>query len=570
MSSSLSVDEFLDYLKKSELVAPEELDAALATIKSDAPETFVDSGLLAGVLIKREIITGWHARQLMKRKYKGFYLRQYRILKHLGSGGMSAVYLAEHLVMKRRVAVKVLPKRKLNAVYLERFMREAQAIASLDHPHIVRAYDVDRFEDVHYIVMEYFEGQNLRQRVQADGPLAYEEAASFIRQAALGLGHAHQIGIVHRDVKPDNILVNKQNLVKILDLGLALLDEANFSGQTSSFDQDKILGTADYLAPEQALDSHNVDARADVYGLGATLYFCLTGSPPFPEGSITERLLAHQRKEPPSIFNVRPDAPIDLVEICSIMMQKKPENRFQTALQVVDAMERWLIKHGFATAADFSRADDAANDANSEDDDFSQFNNKIFVDLDVDAERRFLQNADFATEIGFGRGGFGFLSEDSTKIPRQNADVVDLFGADGQSAARRRDPGTSSRPTPNVSNGAPDNGDFLLSKRADAAALDPLELALSEIADTTKSKLNAVPPDATTPQTPILPSVANAATTFQIVPAPTEPEPEPPLERLFGDWAADVPVWFWTFAVGGYGLALFLAGILFTLLTNIN
>ena len=184
--AKLSVDLFLEYLRKSELTDEQTLNAELEHIFAAAtPEQAADADYVAQKLIDAEQITSWQTRQLMKGKYKGFFLRHYKILGHLGSGGMSTVYLAEHTLMQRRVAIKVLPKKRLsNAAYLERFVREAQAIASLDHPHIVRAYDIDRFEDVHYIVMEYFEGKNLRQIVNDDGPLPYEDAVNYIRQGA--------------------------------------------------------------------------------------------------------------------------------------------------------------------------------------------------------------------------------------------------------------------------------------------------------------------------------------------------------------------------------------------------
>ncbi|MCF0233515.1 MAG: serine/threonine protein kinase, partial [Thermoguttaceae bacterium] len=467
--SNLTTDEFLSYLQKSELLEPGDYEKAVATVRGDAPDAFVSPSLLASVFVKRGYITGWHARQLLKRKYKGFYLRQYRILGRLGAGGMSAVYLGEHTVMRRRVAIKVLPKRRLNAVYLDRFAREAQAIASLDHPNIVRAYDVDHYDDVHYIVMEYFEGNNLRQLVEKEGPLPYEDAVNYIRQAALGLGCAHSNGVVHRDVKPENILVNDQNLVKILDLGLALLDTSNFAQQESIFDEDKILGTADYLAPEQALNSHAVDARADVYGLGATLYFCLTGKPPFPTGSIAEKLIAHQRREPVSIFSERPDAPGDLVEICAVMMQKKPEKRFQSMSQLVETLELWLIRHGFADAGDFARDDSKSASGDESFEGFDDFNEKIFTE--VDAERRFFQS-ESATETGF--VGERNQTADGGKSKDENRDgVVELDS-----------PGTGTIPrAPLATGAAPERqGNFLLSGLADAAPVDPLEMAMNEIA----------------------------------------------------------------------------------------
>ena len=621
--STITTDEFLDLLKRSGLLEDKTYEDALAEIKRDAPNEFCDASHLASEYVKRNLLTTWHVRQLMKRKYKGFYLRQYRILGHLGSGGMSSVYLGEHTVMKRRVAIKVLPKRRLNPTYLDRFAREAQAIASLDSQHVVRAYDVDRFEDVHYIVMEYFEGQNLRQLVEKEGPLDYEDAANYIRQAALGLADAHRCGVVHRDVKPDNIVVDEKGFVKILDLGLALLDEGAFALQGTTFDEDKILGTADYLAPEQALDSHNVDARADVYGLGATLYFCLVGKPPFPFGSISQRLLAHQRKEPASIFNERPDAPADLVEICSNMMAKKPENRIQSAEQVAEIMKHWLVRHGFAQPSDFA----------SEDGDDLEGLQQINV------EQNFLAANERATEIGSERIESSFrLSDDELNglVSQKSEDSVDLYDAAESGTSMSR---IKSSPSGKL---LPKSGNLMLSQKTSLEEpLDPLELALSEIADTTKIKLasanqqnspsasgvsevkagqsaqiinltqfkqssdqptvppqlsptgtesnnlnlsqtvrfaanetNAVnqsarsvlnePPRQTANVAPS--SFGNAPYNAQNASTPVQND----MRNPFGDWYKEVPIWFWTVAFGGYAVAIFLAGILFTLLLNLN
>ena len=259
---------------------------------------------------------------------------------------MSSVYLAEHELMKRRVAIKVLPRNRVgDSSYLERFRLEARAVARLDDPNIVRAYDIDNDGDTHYIVMEYVDGQDLHQLVVGQGPLNYDTAADYIAQVANGLQHAHEMGLVHRDIKPANCLVDRHGTVKLLDLGLAKLNEDDQASLTMA-NEENVLGTADYLAPEQALNSHEADGRSDIYSLGCTLYFLLTGSPPFPEGSISERLLKHQTARPDSIFKARADAPPSLVEICEIMMSKKPDERFQSAGEVAGQLKSWLADRG--------------------------------------------------------------------------------------------------------------------------------------------------------------------------------------------------------------------------------
>jgi serine/threonine protein kinase len=259
---------------------------------------------------------------------------------------MSSVYLSEHPIMRRPVAIKVLPKKRVGkSSYLERFELEARAVAALDHPNIVRAYDIDNEGDTHYIVMEYVEGQDFQRIVEHVGPLSFERAADYIAQAATGLQHAHEAGVVHRDIKPANCLVDRTGTVKVLDMGLAKFaaDETSLS----AIHKDSVVGTADYLAPEQAVNSSRVDARADIYGLGGTLYFLLTGHPPFPTGTLTERLLKHQKEEPASIYLDRPDAPPALVDICRRMMMKRPDQRIQSAAEASAELRQWLAGRGY-------------------------------------------------------------------------------------------------------------------------------------------------------------------------------------------------------------------------------
>ena len=343
------VDAFLDLLRRSGLVEKGQLGAVLLEMKKEAGvEPIADTDFVVDRLIEAGLITRWQADKLLEGRHKGFFLGKYKLLDHLGTGGMSSVYLAEHVLMQRRVAIKVLPKSRVDDTsYLGRFYREAQAAAALDHQNIVRAYDVDNEGINHYLVMEYVEGRDLQQIVKEDGPLDYAAAADTIRQAAEGLAHAHEAGLIHRDIKPANLLVDQKNRVKLLDLGLARFADEGKASLTLNFDEN-VLGTADYLAPEQALDSHGADARADIYGLGCSLYYLLTGHPPFPGGTLPQRLLRHQKQPPPKIHIDRPDMPDDLAEICMKMMAKKPDQRYPSALEVARALRQWLTDHGQA------------------------------------------------------------------------------------------------------------------------------------------------------------------------------------------------------------------------------
>ena len=342
-------DAFLDLLRRSGLVEKDQLHAVLLRLKDQSGgEPITEADAVAGRLVQSGLITRWQADKLLDGRYKGFFLGKYKLLDHLGTGGMSSVYLAEHVLMQRRVAIKVLPKNRVeDSSYLARFHREARAAAALDHRNIVRAYDVDNDGSNHYLVMEYVEGRDLQHVVKEDGPMNYAVAAEYIRQAAEGLAHAHQAGLIHRDVKPANLLVDRKNVVKVLDLGLARFTDEDKASLTRAYDE-TVLGTADYLAPEQALDSHGVDARADIYGLGCSLYFLLTGHPPFPDGTLPQRLMMHQKQQPPSIYLDRPDAPPDLVDICMKMMAKKADHRHQSAAEVAQVLAQWLATHGHA------------------------------------------------------------------------------------------------------------------------------------------------------------------------------------------------------------------------------
>jgi len=345
--AKLTVEQLLELIKRSGLVERDQLAKIISEIKSsgerptepeDLAQRFIDAGVL----------TRWQADKLLEGRHRGFFLGKYKLLGHLGTGGMSSVYLAEHVLMRRRVAIKVLPQKRVNdSSYLQRFYREARAAAALNHPNIVLAHDVDHDGGNHFLVMEYVEGSDLQVLVKRDGPLDYVQAANYIYQAAKGLEHAHRSGLIHRDMKPANLLVDQRGTVKVLDLGLARFsgEEEGKASLTVAYDEN-VLGTADYLAPEQALNSHEVDHRVDVYSLGCTFYFLLMGHPPFPEGTIAQRIMKHHTEEPTPIRQERPDVPGDLAEICQKMMAKKVENRYQSAQEVVDALGRWLANHG--------------------------------------------------------------------------------------------------------------------------------------------------------------------------------------------------------------------------------
>ena len=319
-----SQEEFFSILGKSDLLDTEQFLAARESV-----EGLDDATLTAKQLVRDGFLTRWQAAQLLAGR-SSFLLGKYRLLDLLGRGGMGRVFLGRHVTMQRQVALKIVSRDiASNPAALERFLAEARAIAALDHPAIVQAYSVDCEGDRYYIVMEYVDGRDLQRVVEEDGPLLWMTAVEYIRQAADGLAHAHSRNLVHCDIKPSNLLVNSQGQVKILDMGMARL------GGDGDHDEVKdgapVLGSVDYLAPEQALGAETFDHRADLYSLGCTLYFLLTGHAPFPEGTLPERILKHQTQQPRPIPTERPDVPPALVQICRRMMAKQPEERFQSA-----------------------------------------------------------------------------------------------------------------------------------------------------------------------------------------------------------------------------------------------
>ena len=343
MASVLSsVDQFVEVVRNSGLIEEPRLDEALRTLTAAGtlPDKPAD---LAALWVREGLLTNLQASQLLQGKHRGYLINgKYKLLELLGAGGMGKVFLCEHVLLRRLVALKVLPiDQGEQDSSVERFYREARAVASLDHPNIVRAYDVDRDHKIHFLVMEYVDGRSLHELVSMKGPLGIRQAAHYISQAAHGLQHAHEAGWVHRDVKPGNILVDRQGVVKVLDLGLARLFHDACDTTTKKYDPECVLGTADYLAPEQAMNSHDVDIRADIYSLGATLYFCLAGQPPFVGGSPALKLLWHQTQMPKPIKELRPEVPEALARVLAKMMAKDPAKRYQIPIEVADTLAPW-------------------------------------------------------------------------------------------------------------------------------------------------------------------------------------------------------------------------------------
>ena len=364
-----NVDNLLAALRSLQLLSSAQVDE----IERELAPRFADVFDLSEYLVQIDWLTGYQRRLLFAGRWNELAIGPYQILDRLGEGGASEVFKAWDTFRGRLVALKVLREHlaaRPDAV--RELQREQQAVVSLVHPNIIKTYDAAQAPGLHYFAMEYVEGTDLHQYVQHHGPLLVEQACDYIRQTAMGLQHAHQSGLVHRDVKPANLfLLNPPSnapapnphlrraggsVIKILDWGLARLKPAaDGSGSAAPADLDAekglLIGTADYIAPEQARDATLVDIRADIYSLGCVFYYLLTGAPPFSGPSLMQKLMQHQDEPPPSVQALRPDVGDELNAVVQRMMAKKPEKRFQIPLLAAAALRRFCTGTAGALAS---------------------------------------------------------------------------------------------------------------------------------------------------------------------------------------------------------------------------
>jgi serine/threonine protein kinase len=340
----------------SGLVTPAQLDYALRlarhrlTAEGKPPNYPIDDRLLSSICIEQGNITPYQAAQLCTGRTI-LALGPYVITDFIGQGGMGQVFKAVHQVMGRECAVKVLPLTKANEEARISFQREIRMQAKLDCPYLVRAYDAGQEGNVHYLVTEYVPGMDLRRLVRARGPLPLDQAASIIMQAALGLEYAHQQGLVHRDVKPGNILVTPEGMAKVSDVGLAgfaadLMDDPRAG---------KIVGTADYLSPEQIRTPLQVGPVSDIYSLGCTLYYAVCGKVPFPGGDTPSKVKRHLSETPWHPRKFVPTISEEFVDIIADMMEKDPTARIQSAAEVAARLEIWAGDAGQLTSQRMTR-----------------------------------------------------------------------------------------------------------------------------------------------------------------------------------------------------------------------
>lgn len=327
----------------SGLLTEDQLRQARAALERSPPSlpgapTRSPDESLAAKLVELGWLNVWQAKQLSEGRTR-FDLGIYRIVDYIGRGGMGEVYKAEHGVLGRTVAIKVLPRHKSSAEDVASFLREARVLARLDHENLVRAFDAGEEQNVYYLVTEYVAGSDLRKLVRANGPLSMSQAASIISQVAAALAHAHAQGLVHRDIKPGNVLVTPDGRAKLSDLGLAGPLRAGAEEDPRS---GKIVGTADYLSPDHIEAPWNPTPAWDIYSLGCTLYYAVTGKVPFPGGSTLDKVAAHLHLRPLDPRRLNPALSDRFVEAIADMMAKNPAERIADAEVVVARLAPWV------------------------------------------------------------------------------------------------------------------------------------------------------------------------------------------------------------------------------------
>ncbi len=338
-----TVEGFLKTVLRSGLLDREALQEALRTMpleRRNEPDAVAEHLVTAGRL------TRFQARKLLAGTALGLVLGPYHVLAPIARGGMGMVYLARDTRSGLLVALKVLsPKRaREEERLLARFRREMEMCQRVSHPHLAWTYEVGKWQGVYYIAMEYIPGRSLYRLVQDEGPLPVPRLARLLTEVCLALDHAHNQGLIHRDLKPSNIIVTPNDHAKVLDLGLALM-EGEMTGQREVIGgEGYVVGTMDYIAPEQTADAARVDARCDVYALGCTIYFALTGRPPFLGGTTKEKIQRHRGEEPAPIPQLNAEVPPAFVGLVRRMMAKDPEQRLPSAAAVRHELLSWADK----------------------------------------------------------------------------------------------------------------------------------------------------------------------------------------------------------------------------------
>ncbi len=359
---AVSFQKFMRRLLRSRLMTDREVGEYLDTFPPEKRPP--DGNALADSLVRDEKLNRWQAKAILQGKEKGLVLGEFALLSQIGKGGMGDVFKAVHRPSGAFAAVKVLPEEAVRqsaarplpasestqvhtsqpSVALGGFHQEGMAASRLCHRSIVATYDAGEQDEIHYLVMEYVDGQDLGSLVQKHGPVGVASAVGWILQVARGLQYAHSKNVIHRDIKPGNLLLDREGTIKILDMGLARVveEETVPPGATLAERltvQGEMLGTVDYISPEQAIDTRTADRRSDVYSLGCTLYRLLTGKPIYEKGTSMGKLLAHLDAPIPSLQEAQPEISAMLDRVFRKMVAKRPEDRCQSMSEVIAALE---------------------------------------------------------------------------------------------------------------------------------------------------------------------------------------------------------------------------------------
>ena len=336
----IDINYFISELASLDIVSEQKLKPF-----TDKKSTYSTGEALAKDLIKTGLLTKYQAEQILSGKGKNLRMGKYLIETKLGAGGMGQVFKAQHAGMGRTVAIKVIhTKNRLDTQAIQRFDREVKAAARLIHPNVITVFDADHENGLHYMVMEYCEGKDLAALISQQGTLGLKDAVDYITQAARGLQYAHEQGVIHRDIKPGNLLVNKSKKVKVVDMGLARLQSLNEEEKVPMLTAtNAIMGTFDFMSPEQGLSTRQADARSDIYSLGASLYFLLTGKVMYEGETAFAKLIAHREKPVPKLKLTRPDIPDALETIYQKMVAKNVEDRYQTISEIIIDLASLII-----------------------------------------------------------------------------------------------------------------------------------------------------------------------------------------------------------------------------------
>jgi serine/threonine protein kinase len=336
-----AVDDFLKSVIRSGLLNREQLQAVLRGLPDNRRHDPKD---LADYLIKTGKLSRFQAGKLLQGTPGGLMLGPFQILAPIGKGGMGTVYLARDQRSEQLLALKILPPKRARTEerLLARFRREMELCQRVAHPHLAWTYEVGVCLGVYYIAMEYIPGKNLFRLVAEEGPLAVARVARLFSEVASALEHAHNQGLIHRDLKPSNIMVTPHDHAKVLDLGLALVQGETAAEREVIGGEGYAVGTTDYMAPEQSANAVKVDPRSDIYALGCTLYYALTGQPPFPGGTSREKIQRHRSEEPASISKLNPAVPPKFVALLGKLMAKDPKKRLASAEAVQEELRGWV------------------------------------------------------------------------------------------------------------------------------------------------------------------------------------------------------------------------------------